>query len=104
VPNLFADRAFWVPFDCGRLNVRRLMYQTLIWPADLRHQARRLSPAVDAQDLQCATDALVDGMWRNIELDRDFLGRQMLVDEAQAVELAGAQPRNPGGKLGLKVG
>jgi hypothetical protein len=103
VPNLFADRAFWVPFGLVRLNVRRLMYQTLIWSAHPRDETRCLRTAVDAEDLQRAANALVDGMGRNIELDRDFLGRQMLVDQAQAIELARTQPRNPGGELGLKI-
>ena len=58
----------------------------------LGDHARRLRPAVDAEHLQRATDSLIHGMWGNAKLDRDFLGRQMLVDEQQRVELALAEP------------
>ena len=79
------------------------MYQSLRWPAGLRDEARRLRTALDFQYLQSAADALVDGMRRNIELDRYFLGRQMLVDQAQTVELARTEPCDPGSKLGLEI-
>lgn len=79
------------------------MYQPLIWPADLRHQARGLGPPLDAQDMQGAANALIDGVRRNIELDGDFLGRKVQVDQAQAIELAGAQPRHSGRKLRVRV-
>jgi len=42
------------------LNVRRLMYQSLIWPAVLGNEARRLAAALDAQDMERAANALVD--------------------------------------------
>jgi hypothetical protein len=104
VPNLLADRAFWVPFELCQLNVRRLMYQSLIWSADLRHESRGLGAAVDAQDLQGAAEPLVDGVRRDVELDRDFLGRHVLVDQTQTIELARAQPRHTGRELRVRVG
>ena len=71
------------------------MYQPLIWPAVLGDDARRLGAPLDAEDLERQADALVDRMRRNAELGGNLLGRQMLVDEAQAVELSLRQPGNP---------
>jgi hypothetical protein len=90
VPNLLADRAFWVPFEQCRLNMRRLMYQTLIWPAHLRDESRRLGPALHLQDLESAADTLVDGVGGDVQLDRNFFRRQMLVDEPKTIQLTGA--------------
>ena len=67
------------------------MYQSLIWPAVLRHDARSLGTALHAEDLKSLADALIDRVGRDVKLDRDFLGRQMLVDEPQAVELPRTQ-------------
>jgi hypothetical protein len=53
-----------------------------------------LGPALDAEGLQRLTDALVDRMWRNIELASDFLRGEMLIDEAKAIELTGSQTRD----------
>jgi hypothetical protein len=66
------------------------MYQSLIWPTVHGNETRRLGTALDAKDLQRLADALIDGMRRNIELARDFLGRKMLIDKAQAIELPGS--------------
>lgn len=71
--------------------VRRLMYQALRWFLGLRDEPRGLGTALDTEDLECAADALVDGVRRNPELDRDFLRRTILGDEAQAGELAAAE-------------
>jgi hypothetical protein len=71
------------------------MYQTLIWSAVLRDEASRLGTPFDAEDLERLADALIDGVRRNFELGRDFLGRPMLIDKAKAVELAGSQPFDP---------
>ena len=46
----------------GSLNVRRLMYQSLIWPPVLCDDARGLRAPGDAEDLQRLTDALVHGV------------------------------------------
>jgi hypothetical protein len=94
VPNLNANRGFWVAGPGAGLNVRRLMYQSLIWSAVLRNQPRRLSAALHAQDCKRLADALVDRVRRNVELGRNLLGREVLVDEAKAVQLALAQARD----------
>jgi hypothetical protein len=80
------------------------MYQTLIWPAVAGDDAGGLGAAFDAEDMERAADALVDRMRRDVELGRDFLGRQMLVDEPQTIELAGAQPCDPAGDLIVHIG
>ena len=99
VPNLMSDRVVGVAVIAGRLNVRRLMYQSLIWSAVAGDQPRRLRPSLDAEDLEGLADALVDGMRGNAELDGDFLGRQMLVDQLQAFELPRRQPGNTSGNF-----
>jgi hypothetical protein len=74
------------------------MYQALIWRcAGARragNHARRLSAPLDAEDLERLADALVDGVGRNSQPDRDFLRRHVLVYEHQAVALAVAQARD----------
>jgi len=94
VPNLIANRGFWVTSGTVRLNVRRLMYQTLIWPAELRDDARGLGAAVNTEDMKRLSNPLVDGVRRYPELCGDFLGTQMLIDKAQAIELARREPSN----------
>jgi hypothetical protein len=73
------------------------MYQSLIWSLVLGHDASRLGAPLDAEDLKRLSDALVDRVRRDAELGRDFLRAQVLVDEAQAIELAGRQFRKPTG-------
>jgi hypothetical protein len=81
VPNLLADRGVWVGLGEHRLNVRRLMYQPLIWLRVVRDDAGGLLAPAYAEDVERLPDPLIDGMRRDVELGRDFLGRQMLVDE-----------------------
>jgi len=50
---------------------------------------------LDTQDGECLANALVDGVRRNLQLGRDFLGRKKLVDEQQTVELPRTQSGNP---------
>src|SRR4030095_14927270 len=94
VPNLKTDRTAGMAPESAALNVRRLMYQTLIWSLHLRDHARCLRTAIDAQHMQGAANALVDGVRGNAEFDGDFLGGHMMIDEQQAIELALAQPRD----------
>jgi len=82
------DRGFWFGVTGARLNVRRLMYQSLIWVFVASDDPCRLRSSFNAKDLQCLADALVDCVRRNIEFRRDFLRIQMLVDEEEAVKLA----------------
>jgi hypothetical protein len=72
------------------LNVRRLMYQSLIWATVLGNEARRLAAALDAKDMKRAADALVDRVRRNAKFSRDLFRGMVRVHEPQAVELAGA--------------
>nr|WP_246450327.1 hypothetical protein [Sphingomonas rhizophila] len=73
-----------------RVDVRRLMYQSLIW---LGHtvvrgeEARSLCTALDVKDLQGLPDTLVDGVRRDAELCGNLFRRQMLVHEGQAFAL-----------------
>jgi hypothetical protein len=67
------------------------MYQSLIWVSVTRDDPRRLSTSFDSEDLECLANALVYGVRRNAELNRDFLRIEMLVDEEETVELALAQ-------------
>jgi len=53
------DRAVWVAGARRGLNVRRLMYQTLIWPAVAGDEPRGLRAAFDAEDMERLPDALV---------------------------------------------
>jgi hypothetical protein len=71
------------------------MYQQLIWFGILRDDACRLGTAVDSQDLGRLANPLVDRVWRNAELDRDLLRREMLIYQAQAIELSVRQLRYP---------
>ena len=75
-----------------RLNVRRLMYQTLICGTVAGDDPRRLGAPRDTEDLERLADALVDGVRGDSKLAGDFLRREVLVDEEQAIELALAQP------------
>jgi hypothetical protein len=94
------DRGSWLEANPVGLNIRRLMYQTLMWARVEAESARRvardhaggLSAPLDAEDVQGAANALVDGMRGNVELGGDFLGRKMLLNQAQAIELPGRQP------------
>ena len=94
MPNLKTDRTTGVALECAALNVRRLMYQSLIWPVDLRYHARRLRSAFHTKHMKRAANSLVDCVGRDSELDGDFLGGQMLVDKEQGIELALAQLGN----------
>jgi hypothetical protein len=71
------------------------MYQTLIWSAVLRDKPSRLRPPLDPEDVQRLANPLVDGVRRDIEFARNFLRREMLVDETQAIELTRSKPGNP---------
>jgi hypothetical protein len=53
----------------------------------LRNDSRGLCAPLHAKDLQSLADALIDGVRRNLKLGSDFLRRQMLPDEKEAVEL-----------------
>jgi len=54
------DRAVWLAGLGLGGNVRRLMYQSLIWLGILSDDACRLRTAFHAEDLERLPDALVD--------------------------------------------
>jgi hypothetical protein len=60
----------------------------------LRNDPRRLRTALDSKDRQRVSDPLVDRVGRNPKLGGDFLGAEVLVDEAEAIELGGSQFRD----------
>jgi hypothetical protein len=98
------DRGHWLAAIRVSLNMRRLMYQTLMCGGAglgapgvvLGDQAGCLRAAFDAENVQRAVDALIDGVRRDVELGGDFLGIEVLVDQAQAIELARREAGNAG--------
>jgi hypothetical protein len=94
VPNLLPDRGVWVAAGNAAVDVRRLMYQSLIWISVMRDDSSGVLAPAYAKDVQRLADALIDGVRRDLELGGDFLGRQMLIDEPEAVELPRAQARD----------
>jgi hypothetical protein len=68
------------------------MYQSLIWSAVPSDETRRLGAPFNAKDLQRLADALINRMRRDVELGSNFFGREVLVDETQAIELPGSKP------------
>ena len=74
VPNLSSDRVPWFAGFAVALNVRRLMYQSLIWAGTLGNDARGLAAALHAKDVQRPPNALVHGVRRDVELARNLLG------------------------------
>ena len=75
VPNLMTDRPHWLDGGRARLNIRRLMYQSLIWAAVLGDEARGLRSPFNREDVERAANALVDRVRRDVELGRNFLRR-----------------------------
>ena len=73
VPNLMSDRGLWVTAGSLCLNVRRLMYQPLIWPTVLGYDARSLGAPPHTQCVKRLANTLIHGVRRNVELSRDFL-------------------------------
>ena len=96
VPNLKTDR----PAELRRGGSRSQCAAIDVSNADMargdgrrsaRHGLRRSTPSM----CRAIADALIDSVRRNIELGRDFFGREMLVDEQQAIELTRAELRHP---------
>jgi hypothetical protein len=99
VPNLNTDRGSLLASDRRPLNMRRLMYQSLIWGCVGGDEACRLGAAFDSEGLQGTAHPLVDGVRRNAEASGNLLGREMLMDEVQAFELARTEALHAGGQL-----
>jgi hypothetical protein len=87
VPNLMTDRSACLLPGPWILNVRRLMYQSLIWVAETRDDASGLRAPLHAQRLKRAPYSLIDGVRRYVQLSRDLLRGEVLVDEQQAIQL-----------------
>src|SRR3954452_19654006 len=73
------------------------MYQPLIWPFHLSDDPGCLRTAFHTERRKRLTNSLVYRVRRDVQLGRYFLGRKMLVDQEQAIELAGGKLPNPGG-------
>ena len=71
------------------------MYQPLIWPLVAGDDAGGLRPALNPKGLKGAPDALVDGVRRDTELNGDFLGGKVLIDQQQTVQLATRESCDP---------
>jgi hypothetical protein len=96
VPNLIANRTFLVTGQYGGVDVRRLMYQSLIcgivqWQSRGNHPGR-LAATVDAQLFERAADSLVDGMRANAQPGGNFLAAVVKVDKQEDFDLARAEP------------
>jgi hypothetical protein len=70
------------------------MYQSLIWALVASDDAGGLCAPFNTQDCERLADPLVHGVGRNLEFGSDFLGGKELVDEPQAIKLAGRQSRD----------
>jgi hypothetical protein len=66
------DRGFWVAGLGLGGNVRRLMYQSLIWIFVAGDDARRLRPPLDTEDAKRLTNPLIDRMGGDVELGRNL--------------------------------
>jgi hypothetical protein len=92
------DRPVLVAGGRGRVEILRLMYQALICrvvaSSGRGDKACGLATLLDAEDLERLAHALVDGVRRNAEAESDFLRRQVLVDEFEALALPLTQAGN----------
>jgi hypothetical protein len=55
------------------LNVRRLMYQSLIWPLVAGNNSSGLRTSLDPEGRESLPDPLVDRVRRDVKLGRDLL-------------------------------
>src|SRR6187551_1906818 len=97
VPNRSADRAALLSGWKECVDVRRLMYQTLICRIDRQggdDQPCRFAAPIHPQLVESAANSLVDGVRADPELCGNFLAVVMLVDQQQAFDLPRAKPRH----------
>ena len=96
VPNLIANRALLVTGQHGGVDVRRLMYQSLIcrisWRQSRSDHPRGLTPALDAKLFERAADPLVDGVRADSQPRRNFLAAVVKVDQQKSFDLTRAKP------------
>ncbi|MEO6579773.1 MAG: hypothetical protein ABIN83_01310 [Sphingomicrobium sp.] len=62
MPNLKTDRLIGLAVIRNALNVRRLMYQSLIWVQLWCHEPGGLRAPLDAQNVERAANALIDSV------------------------------------------
>ena len=79
------------------------MYQSLIWLMIAGDDAGSLGTAFDAEGLERAANALVDGVRRDAERGRDLLRRKVLVDEKKAVELPAGELRDSRSQIFVEI-
>ena len=98
VPNLKTDRPILMAGSAGRRQCAAIDVSIADMVVPVPRGLRRIRAASPRRSTPrfCSAPRM---RWstvcgRNAEPDRDFLRRQMLVDERQAIELALAQPRN----------
>jgi hypothetical protein len=66
------DRGLWVAGLSVGVNVRRLMYQSLIWLFVLGDDARCLRTPLDSEDCERLANALINGVGRDVQLCGDL--------------------------------
>jgi len=96
VPNLSADRAVFLSEPGSRVDVRRLMYQTLIYGVIhgelIRDHARSIAPPLNVELFQCATDPLIDRVRADAQFGCDFLAAIVAINQQQTLDLALSEP------------
>jgi hypothetical protein len=96
VPNLSADRAVFLSELSRRVDVRRLMYQTLIYGVIgrnlIRYHSRGIASPLYTELVQGAANALIDRMGADPQFGRDFLAAVMAINQQQALDLAFSKP------------
>lgn len=75
------------------LNVRCLMYQSLICGAILCDSASGLASPLDAERCKSLANALIYGVRRDVELGGNFLRIEVLVYQSEAGQLPFCEPR-----------
>jgi hypothetical protein len=103
VPNLMTDRALWVSRSRTGVDVRRLMYQTLICFAVVLNRSGddpgRFAAPVDAKLFKSASDALVNRVRADPKANSDFLAAVVLVYQQKAFDLPLAETRHEGRRI-----
>ena len=88
------DRLALVVVIASAVDVRRLMYQSLICSGEearLGDHPCRFAAPLDAEDVERLADALIDGVRRDQQAGGDFLGRQMLENQPETFQLSRGQ-------------
>jgi hypothetical protein len=94
VPNLKTDRLVRFGGKPIRVDVRRLMYQSLICADFIQasDDPGRVPAPIDPEDANGAADPLIYGVWRNAQSSSDFLAVEVLGDKLENLNLSVTQP------------